>query len=1035
MKLLKNFGKSLYSFLVILFAEFIIFNVPIVFAQNAGLQKISSVIVDESNNPVIGAAIVENKNNGTITDIEGKFTLIVDVSCTQVTIEAMGFKKKVMKLPLPKKIFLESYSEILQETVVTGIFTRKKDSFTGAVQAISSDELKRSSNTNVIESLKNIDPSLLIIENLSEGSNPNAIASMQIRGASTLSNETSSLKSGFLNKANMPLFILDGFETSVQKIQDMDMNRVQSITILKDASAKAIYGSKGANGVIVIETKALLNEKSRINYTGSLVIEAPDLTSYNLCNALEKLDIENRENYYSGYKSLDQTIYHRLYAQRLKRALEGESTYWLSKPLRIAFGNKHSLGVELGSKEIKALVSFGYNDTQGTMKGSYRNVITGDVNLSYRRGKWIFRNIMSISSMNSEDSPWGSFSEYASINPYFTPYDEDGHLKKILYNASNIGTTEDPATFTTTVTNPMYNAHIGTKYSSKYLNFSNNFYAEYQLQRYVKIVSRFGVDTQRSESEVFKPADHTDYATRTEENALLLRGLYNITNGEYTTYSGDISSQFNYQFGDLHDIFATAQYNVSETKYKEITHYTEGYPNSNMKSIIFARQYANDATPTGGEGLNRNLGALITTGYSYANRYMMDATLKASASSVFGTDRKWGTFWSLGLAWNIHNESFIKDNINLVKQMKIRISAGSSGNQNYSTNVSLPIYQYFSSNYYNGFSGAYLKNMENRGLGWEQKLDYNIGMDFRTKRITAVIDAYIADTQNMVFSRSLLPSTGYTSVSDNIGLVRNKGIEASLSYILYQSGSSYVSIFGRIASNDNRVQKISDAMREFNNIQKANAKSSGSTAPVTQYYDGVPLRSIWVVPSLGIDPVTGNEIYIDRNGTPTNIWSASNLVNYGSSDPLFNGNFGINGEIKGFGFNFVCTYYGGGYLYNTTLLDKVEGTSLEKNVDRRIFAGRWFKKGQEAKYKASVSGQTSLTLPTSRFVQRNNVLTISSASLYYEFPLKIIKKLGLERLRATIYANDLYTFSSIEIERGTYYPYARKFSLALTTTF
>jgi hypothetical protein len=279
-----------------------------------------------------------------------------------------------------------------------------------------------------------------------------------------------------------------------------------------------------------------------------------------------------------------------------------------------------------------------------------------------------------------------------------------------------------------------------------------------------------------------------------------------------------------------------------------------------------------------------------------------------------------------------------------------------------------------------------------------------------------------------------------------MGVVRNKGLELQLSYMLYQRGASYVSIFGKIATNDNRVLQISDALADYNKQQQSVAEATKQETPVVQYFDGVPLHAIWAVPSLGIDPVTGKEIFITKDGGLTNEWKASDLQYCGSSDPLLNGNFGFNGEIKGFGFNFTSTFYGGGYLYNSTLVNKVENTYIENNVDRRIFTGRWYEAGQVAQYRdggAAVSqyspdgikNNNNMTRATSRFVQKNNVLHLATLSVYYELPLAAVKKMGLQRLRTTLYANDLYTFSSIEIERGTSYPYARSFSLAVTATF
>lgn len=975
-----------------------------------------------------GVAVFDARDleHGTQTSPDGRYAIIVASDCKELTFSCLGYKDVIVNIRDAALVKMEPDSQSLQEAVATGIYTRKAESFTGAVQTVTSEELKRVGNQNVFESLKNLDPSLMIFDNLEQGSNPNAMASMQLRGASSFGMETTSLKSNFINDPNMPLFILDGFETTVEKVQDMDMNRVESITILKDASAKAIYGAKAGNGVIVIETKSLRSGQTVVTYTGGVSFDMPDLTSYNLCNALEKLEVERREGYYTdvlpnheGSEGLVESL--NLYNSRLKKALEGESTYWLSKPLRLGISHKHSLAVELGEKDLKAFATVSYDDEQGTMIGSYRKTISGDVTISYRYRNWLFKNIMSISNMDSEDSPYGSFYEYTLPNPYDTPYDADGNLYKQFI--TTIGGDAQVK-----IDNPLYNATIGTKDYAGYLDFNDNVYVEYNPVEPLKIVGRFGVNLKKTNYEEFYPGDHTKYIDNSV-STILEKGEYTMTNGSYSYYSGDISAQFNKSFIGGHDLFATAQYSISETKYSEVSYTASGFPSNRMNSIIYARQYASGTTPVGDEGINRNLGILLTAGYSYMDRYMMDATVKTSASSVFGTDNKWGTFWSAGFAWNLHKEPFLSD-VKWLQQLKVRGSLGSSGNQNYANTNSLPIYKYYNDAYYNGFTGATLANMENPFLGWEQKMDYNIGLDFRTRSLTAGLEVYLSDTENLVFSRSILPSTGFTSVSDNLGKVRNKGIEANLNYRVYQKGLSYVALFAKVAFNDNRVLEISDAIKEYNRQQQQNAVESGSTEPVVQYYDGVPLHSVWAVPSLGIDPVTGHEIFINKKGGMTKEWSASNLVNFGSSDPLYSGNFGVNGEIKGIGFSFVCTYYGGGYLYNSTVVGKVENTDIKTNVDRRIFSGRWYYAGQNAQYR---DGYSSPTKATSRFVQRNDVLSLSSISLYYEFPQRLISRIKMDRLRLTLYANDLATFSSIE--RGTSFPYARTLSFSLTATF
>lgn len=1054
-----NFQLALKSFLIkeLKFTEivllFLLFVHPLR-GQNTGENRLSREIdyvtitgrvIDLNNHPITGATIVpviekpvsaEEKalaarlsDYTQITDSDGRYSISIPENPNLILVfRYVGMMEE--RIPVNGRTTVDAclVEDVIKvdAVVVTGIFTRKAESYTGAVKTISSAQIEAVNNQNVFEALKNLDPALVVLENLEQGSNPNRIANLQLRGATALGATKSNLKSNFIDDPNMPLFILDGFETTSEKIMDMDMNRIESITVLKDASAKAIYGSKAGNGVIVIETKELKSNETLISYTGSMSLEMPDLSSYNLCDALEKLEIERREGYYEDAFDSAQLVEHlKLYNKRLKKALEGESTYWLSKPLHLGVGNKHSLSVELGTKDIKTTTGFSYNDVQGVMRGSDRKTISGSTNLSYRRKKWLFRNIMTVTSMKSNESPYGNFNTYTQLNPYESPYNAEKQLRRYLDN-----------TFDGRITgNPLYDAALNMKLSTKYLDFTDNFYAEYHVLDFLKLVARIGVNTKKTTMEDFYPAGHSKFFhsyTSIDDDAKLSAGSFNATNGSSTTLSGDFSAQMNKSFDGGHNLFATAQYSLSEQKYSEVTHYTTGFPNSRMDNIIFARQYAADATPTGNSGLNRNIGAMVTAGYSYRDRYMLDATFHANASSVFGTNNRWALFWSAGLAWNVHKEKFMQ-NVDWIEQLKIRGSTGSSGNQNYATSNSIAIFTYYNDKFYNGFTGVRLNNMENPFLSWEQTFDYDLGFDLRTKHFSVTFDAYIADTKNLIFNRSLLSSTGFSSFSDNMGMVRNKGMELSVSYRVYSGRNGFINLNGNIALNDNRIRKISDALATYNKQQQENAVVNRSTRPVIQYYDGCAVNAIWAVQSLGIDPVSGREIFLDLNGDITDRWNASNLVYCGSADPKYNGNFGFNAEFHHFGLNVVCTCYGGGHRYNSTLVDKVENVYIGNNVDRRIYSDRWYYKGQTASFRNGYKDGN--TFATTRFVQKNNVLSLSSVSAYYEFPVKLIEKLKLSRLQLKVYANDLATFSTIQIERGTFYPYARTLSFSLSATF
>lgn len=355
---------------------------PVVAQQQHGV-RVNGVVLDEKGDPLAGVTVVNTKDrsNGTITNVRGNYALFVNSLKDSLEFSFLGYEKQVIVARDASLIRMEPDDMQLDEVVVTGIYTRKAESFTGASTTMGKEELTRVGNQNMLESLKNIDPTIYMPDNLSMGSDPNSTPTMSMRGNSNFPADeaASSFKSNYQNQPNQPLFILDGFETSVQTVMDMDMNRVESMTILKDASAKALYGSKAANGVIVIETKRLRGNEQRITYTGSLSLEMPDLSSYDLCNALEKLEVERMEGVYTSYNPLQQSELTNLYNSRRKLALEGLNTYWLSKPLRTGIGQKHNISVELGNESLRVMLDASYNRTEGVMKGSDRTNFQGNV--------------------------------------------------------------------------------------------------------------------------------------------------------------------------------------------------------------------------------------------------------------------------------------------------------------------------------------------------------------------------------------------------------------------------------------------------------------------------------------------------------------------------------------------------------------------------------------------------------------------------------------------------------------------------------
>lgn len=991
--------------------------------------------------PLPGVTVlVKGTKLGVVTDTAGKFQLTLPLE-KEVTLQFsfIGMKAQEVKIKdyKPLSIVLEEEATEVEEVVVNGIFQRKAGSFTGSALTMKGEDLKRVSNSNVFASLKNLDPSLMIFDNLEFGSDPNKMPTMALRGktAFDLGSDDIDLKGSYENDPNAPLFILDGFEASVQKIADLDMNRVESLTILKDASAKAIYGSKAANGVIVIETKKNTESSLRISYSGSVEIQAPDLSSYNLTNAAEKLEIEKDAGLY--YDKNLSTLFNlqKDYNKKLAAVVSGIDTDWLSKPLRNGVGTKHGISFEMGNERLNLIVGFSYNNVQGTMKGSDRTNYEGSVSISYRYKGLNFRDNLTITSNVANDSPYGAFSEYAVLNPYLSPYDENGNL---VQNASIIPGADNFEA------NPLYNASLNTKLTSKYLDVTNNFSVEWMIVMGWKVTGHFGITEKRVRADEFYPANHLKFRSYSGED-LFRKGSYQMNEGEEKRMSGDVNMQFSQQFGDKHYVFANAGFTLSEAYYEELIYKAEGFPHDRMNDMMFARQYVKDTKPTGRESTIRDIAVLFAGNYAYDDRFLVDGSFRTSASSQYGKNNRWGQFWSVGVGWNIHNEVWLKDS--KIQQLKLRGSVGYTGAQSSEAYASLATYEYDLERVYMGFLGSKLKAMRNEDLKWKEKFDYNVGLDFNIGRLFSMkFDYYIGKTKNNLLDFDIPTYTGFKTVKENVGDVENKGFDLRLSITPWNMPRerAYFTITTAISRNKNKITGVSAAMQNYNDKQDEVASSVFYNKPVQKYYDGVSLDAIWAVRSLGIDPTNGQEIYLDKKGNRTYTYRVSDQVVCGDKLPDFQGTAGFMFSYKGIELNATFRFQYGAQMYNQTLVDKVENASLKGNVDKRVYDGRWRNPGDLKPYKTlgnqwvAEEGEykDEKTQATSRFVQDRNELSLSSLRVGYDFwKHNFIKKVAMERLRVEFYMNDVFMLSSIKTERGTAYPFARSFNFAIQATF
>lgn len=1004
-------------------------NNPAKVAKPSQIVIIKGKVTDSNGDPLPGAYVrVKGTNFGISTDVFGLFELSIPSELSSKSTFVISFiGMTTQEVPADGrqeyKIILKEDKLVLEEVVVTGYFERKKESFTGAMTSFKGEELATVSNQNLLTSLSMVSPSFKMMESNAFGNDPNRIPEFQIRGGSSLS---TSLESDFGFSPNMPTFIMDGFEVSPQKVFDMDPYRIQSMTILKDAAATAIYGSRSANGVVVIETINPTMGEMKISYTLNMDFDAADLSDYNLMNSAEKLEYERLAGLYDHPTIYIDDEYKKAYNDRLLLVRRGVDTDWLAKPVRqLGVGSKHSLLLEGGDRTLRYGVGLNYSDNSGVMKGSDRGRLGINIKMQYNYKKFKFVNTLSYDNITNTNSPYGNFNQYTYLNPYFYPYDQNGNINEILFVFSD-GKRE---------VNPLYNTTLNVKDKSKYNNFTNNFSLEWLIADGLRFTSRLAIVQQNGNSDYFKPAEHTDFINTTN------KGSYIKTSSEEFSYDANAVLSYTKTLGK-HLINGAGVFNIYEKKNDSYTVIGQNYPNGQMDHIGMGTQYLEGGRPIGNYSITRLLGVIGNTNYSYDNRYMADLSLRGDASSLFGSNNRWGLFFAGGLGWNIHNESFLK-NSSWVNVLKIRGSWGETGGIQFNPYQWMMMFSYNDHDIqgitYNNRIGALLMALGNPNLLWQKKEKFNLGIDFEmfSNRLSGNINLYQETSKNQLVDVTLAPSVGFPTYMENLGMVKNVGFELSLKGTILKSESKnyQLDLFTNLFHNKNELVMINNALTAFNDSQDQLASDPASPVnrPMVKYREGQSMNTIWVVESLGIDPATGKEIFLNQKGEIVRDYNFKDQKPLGSTDPLIEGNFGTLFTYKGFQFNGYFSFKYGGDLYNQTLVDKVENVNPTRNADKRVLYDRWKTPGDVAMFKSIAD--RSLTYPSSRFLEKDNEIRFSSMSLSYTFDSKTLKKWGLERLKLTTMANDLFRFNSSKIERGISYPFSRHFSLTAQITF
>src|SRR5215203_722746 len=933
-----------------------------------------------------------------------------------------------------------------------GLYQRPFEHFSGAATVVSGADLRRINPINFVEALQYYAPSLKSTRDNKNGDDPNVLPYVNIRGAYNFpASATIANHSGIANtnvqlnpsagdfiadniaNPNQPVVLLDGVQVALQTALDIDINRIDKIVILNDAAATAQYGVRGGNGVLLVHTIKPQAGNLQVTYSGQVQVTTPELSSFQLLDATQKVYMEDVAGLYANNSAL--------YNKRLYQLNKGINTDWLSIPTQTGVGTKHYLAIEGGDDDIRYGLDFSYNNIKGVMKGSSRQNtnIGGYVNARIKTVN--ITNYISYTRSEGTNSPYGNFTDYAKLNPYWNPYDSvSGNFVKVLeeytYQGNNVRTY-----------NPAYNSTLSTTDESIYSRLSDRLSMNWNLGNGFKATGSLSFNKYSDESNLFLSPGHTTFSGYTPDD-FFKRGKYSQTFSEFLSLEGVVNLHYNKKVG-LHQFYSSAGLMAMETRSESTGFEMTGFTSDKLTDVAFGNAYSSKR-PESGMIVTRLASAYGNFTYSFDNRYQVEITGNADESSQFGKNNLVAPHWSVGASWNLHQERFFRENA-ILSTLRLRGSIGTTGNLFYQSYLSHTNYDYYTDRQYiQGGSGvgtrgiglgAYVASYANPDLEAPETGKQNIGLDagLFQNRLFLAVNAYRNKTTGIVLPITSPTSTGFLNFNyyDNLGAIENKGLEFGLNYRIINNAQKRIvwSVMINGIHNEDRILSTSNYVDSLNTAN--NSSGVDETRPQPRYRVGESLTGIWAVRSMGIDPATGKEKFLKADGTETFTWNASDKILAGNLSPKWQGSIGTSLTFKNISAGIYCNYEYGASAYNQTLSDYVENADINNNVDVRATQNRWTQPGDMVSYKPlSVNGLvTSPTYVTTRFVEKNDFINCASLSLGYSLPESIVSKIRAKNATLGFVANNAFQSSTLKAHRGIYYPFQRMYTFSITTSF
>jgi TonB-linked SusC/RagA family outer membrane protein len=946
---------------------------------------------DKDGDPLVGVTVSSKSGRATQTSVDGSFKINVTASDKVLTFSAVGFKPLTIDITEGNLLVkLETDQRVMSEVIVTGYSAQSKRKTPGSVARIGGDDIRQVPIASFDQALQGQAPGVLVQANSGQ---PGAAARIAIRGKGSIVGSTD------------PLYVIDGIQINANDFQTINPNDFESINILKDASSTAIYGSRGANGVVVITTRRGRNGKTAVTYDAQYGTSSLPENKLKVMTSAEKIDYELANG--NPYNWTPEE------AEELKRV----NTKWDDVFFRKGITKSHQLSLTGGNDKTRFFVSGGLFDQTGTVKTTDLKRYTARANLEtvFDDFKMDFRSSFGYSKFRNtiENSAFigAPLNAVLWLNPYEKPFDSTGKYTVV--------TSGQPHPLQELLENRFYNNQIKGIAS---LGF------DWKIPFLTGLVARTNWGIDYTSDENFSYFDRNTYQGSLATGRAGSLGRFYQYNLRYT---GTTSLGYSTKVGD-HDFNIAAYNEIVEARGANFGFTGFGLltPFQNETGITPGTN-TNGFIPTvgGGRGENGLLSYFADLSYGFKNKYFFNAAYRYDGSSRFGADKRWASFGSVGVSWIVSEEQFMyKLKENFLDDLKLKISYGTVGNQALSANF--PSLAQLGRGTYAGNGGLVLNSFAIPDLQWEAKTTLNTGIEISLfkGRISGGVEYYNAVTKDLFLNKQISNTSGSASVLSNIGKLRNSGVEVGIRGDVVKTKDFTWSLNVTATKNSNEILELADGKKE-------------EITGITIRKVGAPLNNYYLVRYAGVDPANGDALYFKKGSKETtNVYDPNDREEIGTFDAPIFGGFGTDVSYKGLSLGVLFSFVEGNKVFNNDRNNLVNPAYLFDNLSREVL-DEWRNPGQKTNVP---SPSNPYFAETTRLIEDGSFIRLRNVLLAYSLPSKLIKRCKMSSLRLFVQGQNLFTWTDYlgydpELSTGTStgarYPALRTTTIGLTVGF